>query len=56
VRIRPLIFFAARFVQNVPLVGITPGPSAVLTFEKGVAKPSLARSHSGSRGRSSTGR
>jgi Zn-dependent M28 family amino/carboxypeptidase len=30
------------YVQPVPLVGITPDPSAVLTFEKGAAKTSLA--------------
>ena len=30
------------YVQPVPLVGITPGPSAVLTFEKGPVRQSLA--------------
>jgi Zn-dependent M28 family amino/carboxypeptidase len=30
------------YIQPVPLVGITPDPSAVLTFEKGAARASLA--------------
>jgi len=30
------------YIQSVPLVGITPDPSAVLTFEKGAARQSLA--------------